>query len=107
MQHAQGDLLFIRLPAAPKHLGKTESVAPESGRIILAYGEVTGHHHSVPASAVISAIRTEGVTYLTLDQLTSVEHQEHAPIALDPGVWKVVRQREATDTDEGWVNVGD
>ena len=103
MQHAQGDLLFLRVVRAPTGT----PVAPESGRVILAYGEVTGHHHSVPATAVRSAVRAEGVTYLTLDQLTAVEHQEHAPITLDPGVWKVVRQREASDADEAWAYVGD
>lgn len=104
MQHAQGDLLFIRFTGT---VPTGAPVASESGRVILAYGEVTGHHHSVPATAVLSAIRTEGVTYLTLDQLTAVEHQEHAAIPLDAGTWKVVRQREASDSDEAWGWVGD
>lgn len=104
MQHAQGDLLFIFTTEA---LPRGEMVAPEQRRVILAYGEVTGHHHSVPATAVRSAVRAEGITSLTLDELTAVEHQEHAPITLTPGTWKVVRQREATDADEAWGYVGD
>lgn len=106
MQHAQGDLLFTKLDAVPPTA--STPVAPEQGRVILAYGEVTGHHHSVPVTAVQSAVRDEGgVTYLTLDELTSVEHQEHAPITLDPGIWQVCRQREASDADESWGWVGD
>lgn len=106
-QFAQGDLLFTPLAALPLSL-KASPVAPEQGRLILAYGEVTGHHHSVPMTAVREAVRDEGgVTYLTLDQLTAVEHQEHAAIPMDPGLWQVRRQREASDADESWAWVGD
>lgn len=92
----QGDLLIERTTAAPKG----RPVAPEAGRLILARGEATGHHHSVPATAAMLTLDAGGVMYLTIDQLTAVEHQEHAPIALEPGTYRVTRQREWTDADE-------
>jgi len=87
----QGDVLIIPITKIPK---KLIPVAPEQGRLVLAHGEVTGHHHSVPASAGTLSLNEGGVMFLTIDQLTEVRHQEHAPIALEPGSYKVVRQRE-------------
>lgn len=88
----QGDVLIERIPGK----AKGDSVRPERGRLILARGEVTGHHHSIPASAGSLMLDEGGVMYLTIDQLTAVEHQEHAPIELKPGVYRVTRQREYT-----------
>lgn len=91
MQQArQGDVYFTRVIEAPAG----RAVTPEAGRLILAKGEVTGHHHSVPASAGTLTLDEGGVMYLTIDELTAVEHQEHAPIPLAPGVYRVIRQRE-------------
>ena len=91
MQQArQGDVYFTRVLEAPAG----RAVTPEAGRLILARGEVTGHHHSVPASAGPLTLDEGGVMYLTIEELTAVEHQEHAPIPLEPGVYRVTRQRE-------------
>ena len=98
VQFAQGDLLFTRVPSAAGL-----PVAAEDGRLILARGEATGHHHSVPATAG-TLVQRDDVMFLTLTELTAVTHQEHAPIMLTPGVWQVTRQREWTDADEPiWV----
>ncbi len=97
--YAQGDLLFVKVAQAAG-----VPVGPEQGRLIMAYGEVTGHHHSVAVRAGLTLTRVdEGVQYLTIDELLGpavVEHQEHGPITLDPGIWEVRRQREWTDADE-------
>lgn len=104
-QFAQGDLLFTKVDSLPK--GEAKQVKAGE-RFILALGEATGHHHSFVAPKGGSTVIDEGqVTYMTLDELTSVTHQEHAPVELSPGTWQVVRQREATDDDEQWQNVVD
>lgn len=87
----QGDVLIRRIATMP---AKLTPLAPEHGRLILARGEATGHHHSIPASAGTLNLDEGGTMYLTIDQLTSVDHQEHASIPLEPGVYQVVRQRE-------------
>jgi len=67
-----------------------------SGRMILARGEATGHAHVVTG---------EGLTLLCLpDDIESmflhvrvygrVGHEEHAPIPLPAGYYRIVRQRE-------------
>jgi len=87
----QGDVLIIPVRRAPK---KLTPVQAEDGRLILARGEVTGHHHSVDAGVATLSLDEGGVMYLDIDELTEIRHQEHAPIPLAPGKYKVVRQRE-------------
>ncbi len=87
----QGDVLLIPITKVPKKLAR---IAPEQGRLILARGEATGHHHSVPASAGTLSLDEGGTMFLTIEELTEVRHQEHAPIALEPGKYEVRRQRE-------------
>ena len=89
----QGDILIIPITKAPK---KLTPVTPEHGRLILARGEATGHHHSVDARCATLNLDEGGVMFLDVEELTEVRHQEHDPIALEPGQYKVVRQREYT-----------
>ena len=101
-QARQGDVYFTRL--ADDDLPTGQPVAPEAGRLILARGEVTGHHHSVPAGAGTLTLDEGGVMYLTIEQLTAVEHQEHAPVPLAPGRYRVTRQREYAGPErQQWV----
>lgn len=96
MQYRQGDVLLTRVPRAP--VGTP--VAPVNGHHVLAYGEATGHHHSIPAAGGTLTRDAEGVTYLSVDELVGLTHQEHATITVEPGVYRVTRQREWTDADE-------
>lgn len=90
MQLRQGDVFLSRVSRAP--VG--QPVAAEAGRLVLARGEATGHHHSVPAAAATLVLDEGGVMFLTVEELTAMEHQEHAPITLEPGIYRVTRQRE-------------
>lgn len=96
----QGDVLIQRV----RGKAKGGPVQAEHGRLILARGEATGHHHSIPANAGTLTLDEGGVMYLTIDELTAVEHQEHAAIPLEPGVYRVTRQREYAGPDrQQWV----
>jgi hypothetical protein len=92
----QGDVLLEAVARLPR--GTTvRRVAPERGRVVLARGELTGHLHSVPASAgelleVSEAGRTR--RYLRLVIPTRLDHQEHAPIELGAGLYRVRLQSE-------------
>lgn len=94
MLYRQGDVVLTRVEQAPHHL---TPVAAEGGLLILARGEATGHHHSVPASAGTLSLDEGGVMFLTIDELTAVSHQEHAPITLAPGTYRAEVQREWSD----------
>jgi hypothetical protein len=87
----QGDVLLIRV-AKPKEKGT--ALKGEHGRLILARGEATGHHHSV-AMADAELMAANGITYLDVRKaMTMLTHQEHAPIRLKRGTYRVVTQRE-------------
>ena len=91
---AQGDLLIVRCDAVPAN-AKPEPA--ENGRLILARGEATGHHHSLPHTRGVTLFRDDGgaggTMYFTADQQVPLEHQEHSTINFEPGTYKVTRQR--------------
>lgn len=91
-QLRQGDVLLVRVGRIPQSAREQEA----KGRIVLAHGEATGHAHTVDGERAKLSRTDGGVTYLTVAQLTEVLHQEHAPVTLKPGKYKVVRQREYT-----------
>lgn len=69
---------------------------------VLARGEATGHAHRVdPAQAQI--YDEKGAVYLQVLAPTEVVHEEHGPISLMPGTYKVSYQREYDGTDWRWV----
>lgn len=90
IQYRQGDVFLVEVPAAPAG----SPVEPEHGRVILAHGELTGHHHSVDAVLARMIDGSDGERYLAVAGATPLTHQEHAPIDLLPGTYRVVRQRE-------------
>lgn len=93
IQIRQGDILIERVDKLPKNLIRQK---PENGRIILAHGEVTGHHHSLAADPADWWKDSEGNQYLTVNKFVPVEHQEHSVAPLETGFYRVLRQREYT-----------
>ena len=115
----QGDVLIVRVDSLPDN---AKERTRDNGRVILAYGEVTGHCHQIdnPDAAMLfdldlsatpqaNARRaayagiTEPVdpsvdllTFLTVDKLSQLVHDEHAAITLEPGTYQVIRQVEYT-----------
>ena len=89
-KYRQGDVLVERVREIPAGLTKQEA----SGRIILAHGEMTGHHHSVDADAADWWKSENGEQFIQVKTATEVVHPEHGPIALPKGKYRVRRQRE-------------
>jgi hypothetical protein len=106
VMYAQGDILIERVD----DVCPSGTILPPdaSGATVLAEGELTGHRHSifdqvtmfrdealardVPGGLYIGHVKVEG-TPVTL------RHQEHAPIGLGEGTWRVRRQRELEPKD--------
>lgn len=93
--YRQGDVLVMEA-TIPTNL---VPVPRDAGRVVLAYGEVTGHAHAI-ASPDADLFAAPGATAETIDRYlrvrsqVAIEHEEHAPITLPPGDYIVRRQRE-------------
>ena len=100
----QGDILLVKTDKAPAGLTRK---AAKTKHVTVGYGEVTGHHHTIEDAVWLVAPdttmddlhqfalgdKTDMPVFVVADEPTTLTHQEHSPIALDAGVWQVVRQR--------------
>jgi hypothetical protein len=108
---AQGDLLIERV--ADVEPSGTVMAPDATGVCVLAEGELTGHRHAIydrvtmfrddslareiPTGLYIGHVKVEGGS-------ASIHHQEHAPIALTEGTYRVRRQREMEPRDAALVS---
>lgn len=101
----QGDVLIEEIETLPR--GESSEVPREGGRVILAHGEVTGHAHALTdPSAVLMSFKLPmpapvgGVTLTTeervlkVGKLSTLSHEEHGPIDLPPGKYRITIQRQ-------------
>ena len=83
-QYRQGDVLVRKINTPPSELPATMA-RDERGRIILAAGEVTGHHHAI-SDTDIEAYEKDGVIYLRIvgdtEGLANLKHEEHGTIPI-------------------------
>jgi hypothetical protein len=91
--YRQGDVLVVETKTV--EAGAKEVEPDVKGRLILAEGEATGHAHAVAASTAALLI-VRDLMFLHVHQQTQILHEEHAPIDLPPGNYRVLRQREYT-----------
>lgn len=96
----QGDVLVMSAPARPKS-GKPwqKETRDELGRVVLAAGEVTGHHHAIanPNVCLLRAEGAEGVSDAVLTvsgDMAELVHEEHGSIPIPRGEHLVRIQRE-------------
>lgn len=94
-QVRQGDVLLHPVESIPAAVVEE---AREGGRVVLAYGEVTGHSHAIaePGAAILST--ADGERFLRLVGAADLVHEEHARIRVAPGVALIVIHREWTDS---------
>jgi hypothetical protein len=96
-QYRQGDLLLVAERALPAGLSAVPLATGE--RLPLVAHGARGGSHLLSSAPGLRAYRQRGGR----DSVGWVEvsgggitltHDEHAPLTLEPGVWRVVRQRE-------------
>ena len=100
--YRQGDVLLMsveEIPEGAKPKGR------DGGRVVLAYGEVTGHAHAItePEALLLDA---ENGLFLQADETVTLRHEEHAPITVPSGSYQVIRQREFSPSRR-WLDVRD
>ena len=86
----QGDVLVVAVDGIP---ADAAPVPRDGGRVVLAYGEVTGHAHAIRAREA-SLLGLGPDRYLRVSAPVTLDHEEHAAIDLPPGAYRVVIQRE-------------
>ena len=87
--YRQGDVLIQRIEKLPENAVPVEW----EDRVVLAYGEVTGHAHAISTNHA-SMYSWQGERLLLIKAGAQLVHEEHATIPLPEGVYKVVQQRE-------------
>ena len=102
--YRQGDVLIVALAAMPKGV-KAEK--PDGKRVVLAYGEVTGHAHALAARHV-ERFKPEAPVpfhdwqcerFLQVAVESPLHHEEHAAFPIPAGEHAVIQQREYHPTE--------
>jgi hypothetical protein len=98
--YRQGDIFIEPIAALPAACAERAPQQRHGEMVhVLAEGEVSGHAHCIAAGGDISMLRDTddrdpmAVGYLALRALARLVHDEHAPIDLPPGNYRVVQQR--------------
>lgn len=115
----QGDVLLV--PVDDSEADGAKAKPRDKGRLIVAYGEVTGHAHQVmeagsaifdgkravlvkdaPAKDRTAEILTAkgGAILVRAFKGAQLVHEEHAPIDLKPGTYRYIPQTEHTPWGE-------
>ena len=90
IQYRQGDVLLVKVDRIPRGLARKSS----HERIVLACGEVTGHAHAISTAFADLFSGIDLDYYIDVKPGAVLTHEEHSPINIAPGYYKVIRQRE-------------
>jgi hypothetical protein len=94
----QGDILLVpvyEFPAAVENNLRQTYVKRSSDGVIVAAGEVTGHHHRIRTNNV-QMYRRNGLLFLKVSNPEGAQltHEEHETLEVPPGKYRVDHQRE-------------
>lgn len=105
MLMCQGDVGIKKVDELPSNI---REVQPDNGRNVLAYGEVSGHSHSLPIDGTkLYRSNDNNRLYLVVNNEKSLlTHEEHDPIEIPNGTYEIIPQREYDDIEE-WRAVAD
>lgn len=107
-QVRQGDCLLIPIASIPTDAKLINTL----GKVILAHGESSGHHHRFEGAHGVSSFSKDGddiamsggtslrggatdVAFITVPKGgADLVHEEHSTISVSEGTYQIVRQRE-------------
>jgi hypothetical protein len=93
LQH--GDVLLERISKLPEG---TTNVNRKNGLLVVMDGELTGHSHTITQeNARLMELTKDGKSDLYLEvtnEPVTITHEEHKPIAIPPGIYKIGRVLE-------------
>lgn len=96
--YRQGDVLVAPLDPGALPPGLVPVPRDGRGRLVLAYGEATGHAHVLTGDrvALLCPPDDPSALHVRVEGYGRLAHDEHGAITLPPGAYRVVRQREYT-----------
>lgn len=93
----QGDVALIAVKSIPADAAEMPVTA---NKVILALGEVTGHHHRFEFRDTTHNVKlytaAGGARYLHVLTDADLEHEEHSTVRVPPGKYFLPRQVEFT-----------
>ena len=90
MLFRHGDVLIQKVSKLPKEVKRLRHRT-------LAHGELTGHSHQIQEKDRVALWQSASELFLQIQgPHATVVHQEHAPIEIPKGIYRVWRQREYT-----------
>lgn len=95
----QGDVLLLPVTATPEGWEEAQGTSHT-----LAYGEVTNHAHVLEGATLLRSAAGERV--VQVHEGAALRHEDHGPIAVAPGAYRVIQQTEP-DLMNGFRNVAD
>lgn len=90
-QFRHGDILFVATKEVIPAEAKLEKRV--KGRLIVAAGEVTGHHHAIAEKDASILNTPDGIRWLTVQTVAHINHEEHRTIELPAGNYRIIQQR--------------
>lgn len=91
----QGDVCLVEV--GEEIPSDAKKVDRDKGRIVLAYGEVTGHAHAIFAKGATLYAVEENLRLLRIEENAELVHEEHSTIELPAKTtFQVIRQRTYT-----------
>lgn len=113
-QFRQGDVFIQKIETLPEGLVRAEE---SKNRIVLQYGEVTGHAHAIHNTKGVTALLEAGQDaslvegmeagrrgFIQVKEKSNLTHEEHSAIVLEPGNYEIVRQRQYFPQELRFVN---
>lgn len=92
--YRQGDILLIKEEEMRSLSASSAAIVRIAGKIVLAYGEKTGHAHTISSPNAV-LYQDGGTRFLrVINTLALLEHQEHDTLKLPKGDYHVIQQRE-------------
>lgn len=94
--YRQGDVLVMPIPREELPAGLVPAPRDRRNRLVLALGEATGHAHVLTGERVALLCPPDDPErlFLLIEGYGRLGHEEHGPIALAAGAYRVIRQRE-------------
>jgi len=94
--YRQGDVLIKEIKQLPNNLIKSKDNL--KNKIVLAYGEVTGHCHRFENIKDVELLESKDVQetrrFLNIKATSELKHEEHSTLTFNPGIYEVIQQKE-------------